>query len=254
MADQVYIPPRPEGHLEVSLTCPRMCGYAGPAWPRFCFVYVSFRDKLVCSPKMLPFELDEEDVDEDISERGIRRARVPLLDALVLGDEEEEEEAEDQKRRRSEVDQERHSRVEGTLEFGKTVPLLDWELPAPGGKPRSVVLASVQVEKLVIPGIAALADTLTWKRSFSFRPVEPQFREDKDIKRLNLLLISDPGNTLHCKPVAVQQPPSPPNNSESWRKYADPATRLTDDKLAFLGMELFCSFPYLLTGKCPCTD
>jgi hypothetical protein len=60
------------------------------------------------------------------------------------------------------------------------------------------------VEKLVIPGIAALVDTLTWKGSFSSsRPVEPQFREDKDIKRLNLLLIT--GNTLLCKPVAVQQ-------------------------------------------------
>ncbi|RLN16331.1 hypothetical protein C2845_PM02G31280 [Panicum miliaceum] len=42
------------------------------------------------------------------------------------------------------------------------------------------------------------------KGSFSSsRPVEPQFREDKDIKRLNLLLIT--GNTLLCKPVAVQQ-------------------------------------------------
>jgi hypothetical protein len=44
--------------------------------------------------------------------------------------------------------EERPSRVEGTLEFGKTVPLLDWELPAPrdaGGKPRSVVRGSVDV-------------------------------------------------------------------------------------------------------------
>ncbi|PUZ41858.1 hypothetical protein GQ55_9G537800 [Panicum hallii var. hallii] len=215
MAEVVDLPPRREGLLEVSLTCPRMCGYAGPAWPRFCFVYVSFRDKVVCPPKMLPFELDEEDVDEDISERDIRRyvraqamedikrwrlpiripmvsgwvresldihvervdqdmrrrrdrdvvvtrggphtsqyiavigrARVPLLDALVIGDDDEEEEAEDQKRRRRSEVEESPSRVEGTLEFGKTVPLLDWELPAPrdaGGKPRSVVRGSVDV-------------------------------------------------------------------------------------------------------------
>ena len=209
---EIDLPPRREGLLEVSVTCPRMSGYAGPAWPQFCFVHVSFRGKVVCSPMMLPYELDEEDVDEDISERDIRRyvraqamedikrwrlqlripvvsgwtresldihvervdqdlrrrrgvvvtrggphtsaytavigrARVPLLDALVIGDADEEE-AEDQKRRRHREVEERPSRVEGTLEFGKTMPLLDWELPAPrdaDGKPRSVVRGSVDV-------------------------------------------------------------------------------------------------------------
>ena len=209
---EIDLPPRREGLLEVSVTCPRMSGYAGPAWPQFCFVHVSFRGKVVCSPMMLPYELDEEDVDEDISERDIRRyvraqamedikrwrlqlripvvsgwpresldihvervdqdlrrkrdvvvtrggphtsaytavigrARVPLLDALVIGDADDEE-AEDQKRRRHREVEERPSRVEGTLEFGKTVPLLDWELPAPrdaDGKPRSVVRGSVDV-------------------------------------------------------------------------------------------------------------
>ena len=57
------------------------------------------------------------------------------------------------------------------------------------------VLASVQVERLVIPAIAALVDT--WKRSFSFSPLEPQLRED--IKRLNLVVIT--GTTLLYKSV-----------------------------------------------------
>ncbi|XP_022682493.1 increased DNA methylation 1-like [Setaria italica] len=84
------------------------------------------------------------------------------------------------------------------------------------------VLASVQVERLVIPAIATLVDT--WKRSFSFRPIEPQFREE--IKRLNLVVIT--GTTLLCKPIAAP---------------------LTDDELAFLEMKSFCSFTDLLTGN-----
>ncbi|CAO1947356.1 unnamed protein product [Urochloa humidicola] len=109
------------------------------------------------------------------------------------------------------------------------------------------VLASVQVEKLVIPAIGALVET--WKRSFSFRPVEPQWRED--IKRLNLVVIT--GTTLLCKPVAVQQTP---RQAEAWwRKYTENAAPLTDDELAFLEMEplSLCSssssFTDLLTGK-----
>ncbi|RCV29197.1 hypothetical protein SETIT_5G464800v2 [Setaria italica] len=108
------------------------------------------------------------------------------------------------------------------------------------------VLASVQVERLVIPAIATLVDT--WKRSFSFRPIEPQFREE--IKRLNLVVIT--GTTLLCKPIALQQQPSPPKAGSSepwWRKYTEQAAPLTDDELAFLEMKSFCSFTDLLTGN-----
>ncbi|CAO2195985.1 unnamed protein product [Urochloa humidicola] len=108
------------------------------------------------------------------------------------------------------------------------------------------VLASVQVDKLVIPAIGALVDT--WKRSFSFRPVEPQFRED--IKRLNLVVIT--GTTLLCKPVAVQQTQSPRQAEAWWRKYTEQAAPLTDDEMAFLEMEPLCSsFTDLVTGKVP---
>jgi hypothetical protein len=60
------------------------------------------------------------------------------------------------------------------------------------------------VERLVIPAIADLVDT--WKRSFSFMPMEPQFREE--LKWLNMVVIT--GTTLLCKPIALQQQPSPP--------------------------------------------
>ncbi|RLN24724.1 hypothetical protein C2845_PM07G36060 [Panicum miliaceum] len=105
------------------------------------------------------------------------------------------------------------------------------------------VLASVQVERLVIPAIAALVDT--WKRSFSFRPLEPQLRED--IKRLNLVVIT--GTTLLSKPVA--RPQQAASSSEPWwRKYTEQAAPLTDDELAFLNMEQpLCSFTDLLAGN-----
>ncbi|PAN26378.1 hypothetical protein PAHAL_5G007800 [Panicum hallii] len=106
------------------------------------------------------------------------------------------------------------------------------------------VLASVQVERLVIPAIAALVDT--WKRSFSFRPLEPQFRED--IKRLNLVVIT--GTTLLSKSVAVQHRAPSPQQEPWWRKYTEQAAPLTDDELAFLNMEQpLCSFTDLLTGN-----
>ncbi|CAM0147831.1 unnamed protein product [Urochloa decumbens] len=109
------------------------------------------------------------------------------------------------------------------------------------------VLASVQVEKLVIPAIGALVDT--WKRSFSFRPVEPQLRED--MKRLNLVVIT--GTTLLCKPVAVQQAQSPRQAEAWWRKYTEQAAPLSDEEAAFLEMEpsLCSSFTDLVTGKVP---
>ncbi|CAL4959286.1 unnamed protein product [Urochloa decumbens] len=108
------------------------------------------------------------------------------------------------------------------------------------------VLASAQVEKLVIPAIGALVDT--WKRSFSFRPAEPQLRED--IKRLNLVVIT--GTTLLCKPVAVQQAQSP-RQEAWWRKYTEQAAPLTDEEAAFLETEpsLCSSFTDVVTGKVP---
>ncbi|RLN24415.1 hypothetical protein C2845_PM07G29040 [Panicum miliaceum] len=109
------------------------------------------------------------------------------------------------------------------------------------------VLASVQVERLVILAIAALVDT--WKRSFSFRPLEPQLRED--IKRMNLVVIT--GTTLLSKPVALQhRAPSPQQAEPWWRKYTEQAPPLTDDELAFLNMEQpLCSFTDLIAGNVP---
>ncbi|KAL6616776.1 hypothetical protein ACP70R_039046 [Stipagrostis hirtigluma subsp. patula] len=118
------------------------------------------------------------------------------------------------------------------------------------------VLASVQVEKLVLPAIADLVDT--WKRSFSFSAVEPRFREE--MKRLSMVVIT--GTTLLQKSIAAQQPPPPQQGEEDAeprrrRTYApaggeeekeEETARLTDDELAFLEMAPFCSFTDLLTG------
>ncbi|XP_066364180.1 uncharacterized protein [Miscanthus floridulus] len=113
------------------------------------------------------------------------------------------------------------------------------------------VLASVQVEKLMIPAIASTADT--WKRSFSFRPVDPQLREE--LKRLNLVVIT--GTTMLHKPVASPPPPLPllpppslqqAGSSEAWwRKYADTVARLTDDERAFLEMDPDTAPPFRYT-------
>jgi hypothetical protein len=119
------------------------------------------------------------------------------------------------------------------------------------------VLASVQVEKLVIPAIAALVDT--WKRSFSFKPLEPELKEE--IRRRSLVVIT--GTTLLHKPVAAAPPSplSPPKQTEAaaaaksgaepwWWKYAYGAPPLTDDERAFLDTApLGCSFTDLVTGK-----
>ncbi|TVU36994.1 hypothetical protein EJB05_18956, partial [Eragrostis curvula] len=107
------------------------------------------------------------------------------------------------------------------------------------------VLASMQVEKLLVPAIADRVET--WTRSFSFKPVEPQLREE--IKKLNLVVIT--GTTLLQKPTIAEPPPQQP----WWLKYTFdsitgvPAARLTDDELAFLEREPFCSFTDLVTGK-----
>jgi hypothetical protein len=78
----------------------------------------------------------------------ISRARVRLLDALVLGDLDDDEEEKKMKRRRNEVVEGNPRLLEGTMPFGKVVKLLDWELPAPGdehGSPRAVVRGTVDV-------------------------------------------------------------------------------------------------------------
>lgn len=80
----------------------------------------------------------------------ICRARVRLLDALVLGhlDEEEEEQEDNKSKTRHEEAEGKPMLLEGTLPFGKVVPLLDWKLPAPAdedGNPRSVVRGTVVV-------------------------------------------------------------------------------------------------------------
>ncbi|KAF8718864.1 hypothetical protein HU200_025173 [Digitaria exilis] len=203
--------PPPVGMLEVLLTCPRMSGYAGPAWPRFCDIYVGIGDEEVGS-KLLPSEVEVESVDEDIDEREIRRhvrsraiedvkqwrlalripvrldwqhksldihveridydlrrrkmvvtrggphtsgytavigrARVQLLDALVNGDDDEEEAEDKKKRRRNTMMERLDTKLEGTVEFGKTVPLLVWEMPPLRDtvtKPQSVVRGTVDV-------------------------------------------------------------------------------------------------------------
>jgi hypothetical protein len=118
------------------------------------------------------------------------------------------------------------------------------------------VLASVQVDKLVIPAIAALVDT--WTRSFSFRPLlDPESREE--IRRRSLVVIA--GTTLLHKPVAAARPPSPHRHAEAaapknaglpwWWKYTQQAPPLTDDERAFLDTApLACSFTDLLvTGE-----
>ncbi|WVZ89324.1 hypothetical protein U9M48_035745, partial [Paspalum notatum var. saurae] len=115
------------------------------------------------------------------------------------------------------------------------------------------VLASVQVEKLVIPAVADL-------RSFSFTPIDPESREN--LKRFSLVVIT--GTTLLQKPVAAAatapQPPSSPRvqaaasseeeEEEPWRKYTRGAPPLTAEELAFLEMEPpFCSFTDVITGN-----
>jgi hypothetical protein len=116
------------------------------------------------------------------------------------------------------------------------------------------LLASVQVEKLLV---AAVADRVeTWTRSFSFKPVEPQLREE--VKRLSLVVIT--GTTLLQKSIA--EPPhkeqrlrrTPLRNSEytiapMMNNKQMAVVRLSDDELAFLEMEPFCSFTDLVVGN-----
>ncbi|KAF8695257.1 hypothetical protein HU200_037474 [Digitaria exilis] len=175
--------PLPVGTLEVLPTCPRMSGYASPAWPWCCNIYVSIGGEEVGS-KLLPFEVEVEGVDQDINKREIRRhvrsramedvkqwrlelripmrlnwphesrdihveridydpytavigrARAQLLNALVNRDDDEQAEVEDKKKRRRNAMMEKlDTKLEGMVEFGKTLPLL----------PQSVVHGTVDV-------------------------------------------------------------------------------------------------------------
>uniref|UniRef100_J3L868 PHD-type domain-containing protein n=1 Tax=Oryza brachyantha TaxID=4533 RepID=J3L868_ORYBR len=123
------------------------------------------------------------------------------------------------------------------------------------------VLASLKVENLVIPAVADLVET--WKRSFSFRPVQAEVREEA--KKLSLVVVT--GTTLLQKPIALQQPAASGKGSSSKKHASAPATvtvtvtgtgsgskemttmdRLTDDEMAFLEMTPLCSFTDLLAG------
>nr|CAB3479538.1 unnamed protein product [Digitaria exilis] len=117
------------------------------------------------------------------------------------------------------------------------------------------VLASVQVERLVIPAVDDLVGI--WRSSFSFRPMEPQLFED--IKRLNLVVIT--GTTLLCKPVAVPHAANTSflvsNNTASseepwWLKYTVGAPPLTDEERAFLETFGGSFTDMLLTDSPPC--
>uniref|UniRef100_A0A0E0CDC8 N-acetyltransferase domain-containing protein n=1 Tax=Oryza meridionalis TaxID=40149 RepID=A0A0E0CDC8_9ORYZ len=122
------------------------------------------------------------------------------------------------------------------------------------------VLASLQVENLVIPAVADLVET--WKRSFSFRPLQAEVRDEA--KKLSLVAIT--GTTLLQKPITLQQqqPAASRRGSSSSKRASAPAmvtgsskeeeeqttaaARLTDDELAFLEMAPLCSFTDLLAG------
>ncbi|KAK3147770.1 hypothetical protein QOZ80_3BG0286490 [Eleusine coracana subsp. coracana] len=75
----------------------------------------------------------------------IGRARVRLMDALVLGDDEEDEDGEDRSKRRHEEEKGQLPRMEGTLLFHKTVTLDDWVVPAPDRSPHLVSRGVVNV-------------------------------------------------------------------------------------------------------------
>jgi hypothetical protein len=103
------------------------------------------------------------------------------------------------------------------------------------------VLASLQVETLVIPAVPEVADT--WKRSFGFAPVEPRLREHA--KRLSMVVVN--GTTpLQKTIVLAAAPPGQPRGDESQAAAAPP---LSEDELAFLEMSWpACSFTDLVAG------
>jgi hypothetical protein len=106
------------------------------------------------------------------------------------------------------------------------------------------VLASLQVETLVIPAVPEVADT--WKRSFGFAPVEPRLREHA--KRLSMVVVN--GTTPLQKTIGIAaDPPGQPRGEESRAAPAAAAEPLSEDELAFLEMSWpACSFTDLVTG------
>nr|TKW30760.1 hypothetical protein SEVIR_2G059200v2 [Setaria viridis] len=68
--------------MEVTLTCPRLSSYAGPAWTQFCYLHVGVGYKWPFS-EMLPYEMDEEDGEEAICEGDLKRyVRVQAREAI----------------------------------------------------------------------------------------------------------------------------------------------------------------------------
>ncbi|KAL5228917.1 hypothetical protein ABZP36_017182 [Zizania latifolia] len=116
-------------------------------------------------------------------------------------------------------------------------------------------LASVQVENLVIPAVAGLVET--WKRSFSFGPMQAELREE--IKKLSLVVVT--GTTLLQKHIAAQQQQQQRGGSSKLQASApmviassreEQTARLTDDEVAFLEMTPRGCFTELVAGAvCP---
>ncbi|KAG8053839.1 hypothetical protein GUJ93_ZPchr0001g30985 [Zizania palustris] len=111
-------------------------------------------------------------------------------------------------------------------------------------------LASVQVENLVIPSVAALVET--WKRSFSFSPMQAELGEE--IKKLSLVVVT--GTTLLQKHIAVQQQHQRGGSSKMQASAPmmiassrdEQTARLTDDEVAFLEMTPRGCFTDLVAG------
>ncbi|KAK3151089.1 hypothetical protein QOZ80_3AG0241560 [Eleusine coracana subsp. coracana] len=161
------LPTQPLGYLEVVIKPPETSSCR--VWPQFCFLEAYLGDKLV-GWQMLPIEKGNTEwklslripvgsdwpslsldllvnrVDHSPGPNGVElirvgphtslceaeigRARVRLVDALLIGDVEEDEEGEDRKRRYCEAVAGCYPRMEGTLVFNKTVELHEWVLPA----------------------------------------------------------------------------------------------------------------------------
>jgi hypothetical protein len=79
----------------------------------------------------------------------IGAVRVPLLDALVLGDDDEEEEEENKKKKRRRDEEEKRKKLaEGTREFDERVVLQIWRWEA-GREPTNAVCGTVDVNMYI---------------------------------------------------------------------------------------------------------
>lgn len=168
------LPVRRSRVLHLTLMQPAMSGYDGPAWTPFCYinVYLGGRQLGSCGlpvhhgevptwkrfielpmgwdwPRLsLELEVQRSDYypDENLVFRQgphtsnhtevLGTARVPLIDALVLGEDSDDDEGEGDKKRRRDGGEEdgQPKLVEGTRMFDKMVPLQRWQLPAPKDK------------------------------------------------------------------------------------------------------------------------